>query len=216
MSTENSQMWRWSLTSANMIRKQTLQPNKRDLSLFVFGTQWRLAGHLFAGCEPLSSSSPAAVDRTAAGIMTPDSRPLHSKNTFAFWEEGVDPPTLWRVTECISTRGCWGFVSLCWCLDNMATWRCEFYLSGEEDGTILCPVRTAVWFGNLGFCVVGQNLHPSLTELRHSWRSLCAFRWCLWRPMSGVWILSELVKMPLTLPEDQFRASVTTLSVVHF
>lgn len=134
-STENNRRWRWNLTSANMIKKQTLQPNKCDLSLFVFGTQWRRAGHLFTGCELLSSSSPAAVDRTAAGIMTPDSRPLHSKNTFAFWEEGVDPPTLWRVRECIRTCGCWAFVSSCWCLETQehgcfistgATWRCEW------------------------------------------------------------------------------------------
>lgn len=100
----------------NMIKKQTLQPNKCDLSLFVFGTQWRLVGHLFSGCEPLSSSSPAAVDRTAAGIMTPDSRPLHAKNTFAFWKEGVDPPTLWRVRECIRTCGCFD----AWKYENMA------------------------------------------------------------------------------------------------
>lgn len=63
-------------------------------------------------------------------------------------------------------------------LGNMRTWL--FYIhggwinvSGEQDGTILFPFPTAVWSGNLGFCVIGQNLHPSLTEPQHSWRSLC-------------------------------------------
>lgn len=100
------------------VRKVFKEGNKmeRKKSLFVFGTQWWRASHLFPRYESLWSPLPGAlrlhtsdttVDWTAVQIMISNACPLHSQKFTVHWsricilEELVDPKTLWKFRECM-------------------------------------------------------------------------------------------------------------------